>query len=805
MNDGQDQRRGFGNFVLSYRQPIGLLLIAITVFMAYWAAHVPIATRFEDLFPSKHPNTILYRELRRHYGGAQTLALLLRVKEGDIFNFKTLHAIQDVTDEVNALPGVNHNEVFSLSSYRVLYARALPGALVSTPYMYPKVPDTQAGVDELRMLVRTHRDQLAGYVTYDQKGALILASFNDEGLDYKALFDGIQTIIRKHQDANTQFYASGAVMFAGWGYHYLARIELIFMLAVALMLVILYVSLGRRTGWWAPIVTGISSSIWGLGFVSLMKFNFDPVMLVIPFILTARDLSHGIQWHGRYYDELDRTDDKILACVATADEMLMPGILAVLANVAGIIFIAASDIPVLQQIGFGGAAWLGASLAAVFVGQPILASYMPRPQVRNARAVRKPFYRPLVDWLVAIPTTPNFARGALVAVTGLLLVAGLASATRVRVGYQTAGTPIYRPDAKVNRDTAELGKFIPTNMGWVVVETPNYPSPESNIGIKTLRMIDDLSAYLVARGDAVAVIGFSAIASKPMNMLLHNGFPKYMAMPDNDKLSSTLWFFFFGASAPDEPQSFFAYSPSMVNACVRVLLADHTYARLTKLRADLDSFTRERLATDPDLKDVKLRYLGGEAGLYLATDDVVSRLNVVNISLTLLAIFLCCAAVFRSAVAGLLFVVAGAAANFVAFIYMNSHMIGLTADTIVLITLGIGLGISYGIYTVARIRDEVREGSSLTEAVTVSLRTTGAWVFATFAVMVGGILPWVFSPLLFQNEMSVLLIILMSVNVVMGLLVLPALIAWLRPHFITRYEQGEGAAQRAAQATRAIS
>src|SRR5437870_1659164 len=108
MNDGQVKPRGFGNFVLTYRQPIGLTLIAITLFMAYWAAHVPIATRFEDLFPSTHPNTLLYRGLRRHYGGAQTLALLLRVQEGDIFNFKTLHAIQDVTTEVNALPGVNH-------------------------------------------------------------------------------------------------------------------------------------------------------------------------------------------------------------------------------------------------------------------------------------------------------------------------------------------------------------------------------------------------------------------------------------------------------------------------------------------------------------------------------------------------------------------------------------------------------------------------------------------------------------------------------------------------------------------------
>ena len=42
--------RSFGNFVLSYRKPLAAILIAITVFMAYFALQVPIATRFEDLF-----------------------------------------------------------------------------------------------------------------------------------------------------------------------------------------------------------------------------------------------------------------------------------------------------------------------------------------------------------------------------------------------------------------------------------------------------------------------------------------------------------------------------------------------------------------------------------------------------------------------------------------------------------------------------------------------------------------------------------------------------------------------------------
>ena len=129
---------------------------------------------------------------------------------------------------------------------------------------------------------------------------------------------------------------------------------------------------------------------------------------------------------------------------------------------------------------------------------------------------------------------------------------------------------------------------------------------------------------------------------------------------------------------------------------------------------------------------------------------------------------------------------------------MNARDIGLTIDTIPVISLGIGLGVDYGIYTVARIRDEVRRGAVVEDAVTTALKTTGAAVFSTFAVMVGGILPWAFSPLLFHNEMSLLLIFLMGTNMIAGVLILPAYIAWRRPNFVTRYRTAAASEARMA-------
>ncbi|MBV8055371.1 MAG: MMPL family transporter, partial [Deltaproteobacteria bacterium] len=396
--------------------------------------------------------------------------------------------------------------------------------------------------------------------------------------------------------------------------------------------------------------------------------------------------------------------------------------------------------------------------------------------------------------------TPGGIRSGLVVAGIVLMIFGIAASRKVLIGYQTPGTPVYRQDAKINQDTAAIGRFVPTNMAWVVLEGPNFPKPQNPIAIETLRMIDDLAAYLFSRGDVLAVLGFPEIASKPMNMLLHNGDPKYMALPDTNALSGTLWFFFFSGSAPDEVYTFFGRYPSVTSMSIRLLLADHTYARLQRLYADLDTFVKDRVAGDPGLDQVTVRYVGGDAGLYLASDNVVGRLNSVNLALTLGVIFLASALIFASPMAGVLFVIAAVIANFGAFLYMNYQVIGLTIDTIPVISLGIGLGINYAIYTFGRIRDELAAGAPVDNAIVTALHTTGGWVLVTFAVMVGGILPWVFSPLLFHNEMSVLLILLMVANLVVGLMILPGYIAWRRPSFVTRYATAEEHAERGGPA-----
>jgi predicted RND superfamily exporter protein len=791
----KDQSVGpIGVFVLRWRAPIGILLLLISAFMGYECTRVKIATEFDEFFPRNHPNVQLYEKWKR-YGGAQTLAVMVQVRHGDIFNFDTLHRIQGIQRDVNKMPGVDHNQVLSLASYRVSYAEAAPGSLTIKPFMFPDVPTTQAGVEELKRHVFSNRARIGHLVSADDTSALVMASFNERGLDYRELFNEVQAIIRKYQNENNRIFVAGEPIVRGYGYYYEHLIDLLFVTAIGIMIVILYLTLGQRTRWWAPIVTGALSAVWGLGFVGLMGYNFDPVMLVIPFILTARDMSHGIQWQGRFHDELDRLGDKYAACEATTDFMLPPGLLSILADIAGIIFISFGGIPVLQHIALAGSVWLAGSLTMVFIFQPIFVSYLPVPKIKDKRrAGPDPGWlgaaKAITNWLVHIPVTPGPARTGLLVFAVCFLAAGITASVRQDIGYKTPGTPLYRPKANVNQDIVAIGKKFPLEEGWIILTTPpggmmaaTKGGSQSVLAPRVLRMVDDMRSFLLQDPRIAVVVSFSSTISYPLNQMFHYGHPKYLADPDSMQLSGNLWFLYLNGSAPGELERFIS-DRSNEDTCIRILLRDHTYSTLNNLRARISRFVNGRVKNDPELNDVHVWYLAGLAGLYQAANDVLYQLDFLNITFVLGVVFLFCVISFRSVVAGFLFLFSCVLANFGAFIYMGVRDIGLTIDTIPVISLGIGLGVDYGIYTVSRIRDEVMGGMAVEDAIVLALKTTGLAVFSTFMVMIGGIFPWIFSPLLFHNEMSTLLIFLMACNMVAGVLILPCYLQLARPRFM---------------------
>lgn len=780
-----------GEIVLRFRAFIGTLLIVATLFMAFAASKVDISTRFIDFFPADHHNVILSKQFHQ-YGGAQTLVLMLQVKHGDIFNLATLRKIQEISKEVDWLPGVNHQEVFSLSSYRVAYAQAVPGGLNVKPFMYPSIPEDQAEVETLKQRIFSHREQLRHLISDDNKSTLITASFNEDGLDYRQLFKRIRKIVKNNRDQEHDIYIAGEPVVRGYSYYYFPAILAIFFIACVAIVLVLYLNLGAYTSWWVPVLTGSCSALWGLGFVGLMHYDFDPLMLVVPFILTARDMSHAIAWQRRYYTVLNHLEDRHAACVNTTNLMLVPGIVAIAADIAGIIFISFSGIPVLDHIARAGTVWLGASLLMVFIFQPILMSYLPSPRHtwnfdRNQDLARR--IEPFIDRIVEVPVTPGWPRKLILSGAIGLLILGVVSALKIQVGYDHPGTPLYRPDAQVNIDADAIGRKFPVDEGWVILSTPPFPDMQSVLAPNVLRLADHLRAFLLNDPSVMQVISFASTVISPFNQMFHYGHPKYFGMPRNPQQAGNLWYLFLGGTAPGDMEHYISNTEAK-ETCMRVMLRNHTGETLTRIELEIGDFLRSYAGGNPNYAKVTVGYMAGLAGLYAAANDVLYRVEMVNIGLVLFCVFVFCAALFGSWLAGCLFVFSCVLANFSAFIYMYLFGIQLTIDTVPVISLAIGLGIDYSISTVSAIRAEVIAGHQLDDAVRLALKSAGESVLSTFCVMIGGILPWAFSPAQFHHHMGVLLTILLATNVLAGVWIIPAFISWSGPGFITRHEWG---------------
>ncbi|HLH78519.1 MAG TPA: MMPL family transporter [Candidatus Binataceae bacterium] len=783
-----------GAFILRWRVVLGALIVAGTVVMAAAGFKIRIGTQFIDLFARGHRNVEL-TEQYRGFGGHPTVVVMVTVKHGDIFNYATLDKLRVLTREIDWLPGVNHMEIFSLASFRLVHMQAVPGGLLLHPFMYPGVPHTPGQLLALKKSVLANRGTLLHLISADNRSAIVSAEINDENLDYGEFYRQLRGLVLRNQDANHTLYLSGEPVIRSYAYHYLWAIEAVFAAACLIVILIFYLILGAYSCWWVPLLTGLLSACWGLGFGGFMGYTFDPLMLVVPFILTARNLSHGIQWQRRYYSNLNRLEDRTDACVTTAEEMFIPGLVAITADVTGIVFMSFSGIPVLDELARTGTLWLASSLWTVFIFQPILMSYLVVSHERRGE-LAEGLRRRLEDFgerVLELPVTPGWGRRTLLGGSLMLLGVGAIAAMRVPVGYNMPGTPLYRADTRVNLDWAAIARKFPIDEGWVVVTTPAYPDPQSVLSPRVLRMIDRLQAYLLLDPQVRQVISFGGIV-KRLNQKFDYSYPKFVALPNSITLAGNFWAMFRGASAPGEMDDYFSNTMG-TDTCIRILLSDHSQQTLARLSRRLARFQRRYVRSDPALSHVRLNFLGGTAGLYAAANDVLYRTHLLNLAMVLACVLVFSSVLFRSLPAGAMFVFSCLLANFTAFIYMRLVGMALTIDTVPVISLAIGLGLDYSIATVSAIRAQVAYGYDLDNAIRVALRNAGESVFCTLLVMMGCLMPWLLSPALFHQHMAALLAVLIATNALAGIFILPSVISASRMRFITRCELSEESAK----------
>ena len=106
---------------------------------------------------------------------------------------------------------------------------------------------------------------------------------------------------------------------------------------------------------------------------------------------------------------------------------------------------------------------------------------------------------------------------------------------------------------------------------------------------------------------------------------------------------------------------------------------------------------------------------------------------------------------------------------------------------------GIGMGVDYGIYLLARCEEEKRKdpGISMETALMRTIMSYSKSIIYIAGTLVLGLLVWAMSPLKFQAQMGIMLAVVLFFNCLGAVFMIPVLILFFKPKFLTRTIKAE--------------
>ncbi|MBM4337475.1 MAG: hypothetical protein FJ108_16435 [Deltaproteobacteria bacterium] len=407
-------------------------------------------------------------------------------------------------------------------------------------------------------------------VSLDDQAALISAGFIEGRLDYSQIFREIYDLkLELESDGTVEVHLTGQPILTGWTFEFLPEIVLILMLSLAILLILLAIYFRRFYGIVMPFTGAVVSAIWGLGFTSLVGYQLEPLVLVIPMLITARAVSHSVQFVERFYEEYERLNgDKDEAVISSMAELLLPGSLAILTDAFGILVIYVSSIALMKKVALVGAFWAMSIAVTEMLLNRLMIAYFPAPK-DTKHYVPEPIVK-VLRVMSGWATGPRSAK-VILGVWLVIVVSSFAVAPYVKVGESRPGTPILWPEHEFNQSAAAISKrFYGADELTVVVET------EMEGGIHRPEVMAEIEAFQRYMEQEPGVGGTLSIVEylKAINRTYHNADPRWSIVPYTPQEIGGL-LYLYEAGSPD-PRILNPVRDQVArNAAIRVFYGDH--------------------------------------------------------------------------------------------------------------------------------------------------------------------------------------------------------------------------------------
>jgi predicted RND superfamily exporter protein len=318
-------------FLLRNLVAVSLVIGLLSVLLA-WSMfqYTRVFTNFFDLYPPDHPYIQLYQQYRSMFGTANTVLIVVETPNGTIFDDpETVQKVERITlDMLHEVDGVNGEQVLSITHPKVKTTLTAGSGIKVVPLMYPRVPETAEDLAFLRQKVYTTEGVHGLFVSEDDKATQIIAGFWEEYFDLPAMWTKLQEIRAREEDQNHRIYITGPPVLYAYFIEAVPKMIAALVASVLMIVLILWFEFRSWQGVVIPVFSGALSAIWGLGFAGLWGISLDPLVLVIPLLISARAHSHSVQSMERYHEEYEVLRDRDQAIVKSYIEIFPPAMVA---------------------------------------------------------------------------------------------------------------------------------------------------------------------------------------------------------------------------------------------------------------------------------------------------------------------------------------------------------------------------------------------------------------------------------------------------------------------------------------------
>ncbi|MDO6557725.1 efflux RND transporter permease subunit [Paraglaciecola chathamensis] len=753
------------SMIFKNRIAVLLVFFAATLFLGYQSSQLRLDAGFTKNIPLNHEYMQNYMKHVNDFGGANSILVSACDTDGDIFNQNFFDTLKDVHDQLFFINGVDRSLVKSLFSSSTRFTEIVEGGFAGGPVIPADFNSSeQRGLDKVSSNIEK-AGIVGSLVSDDYQCAMVNAKLLDldpdtgEKLDTLALAEELETQLRgKFETDDISIHIIGFAKMIGDVADGAKDVLVFFAIAIAITAILVYFFCKSLMLTVLPLVCSVIAVIWQMGLLTLLGFGLDPMSILVPFLVFAIGISHGVQMINSVGKEVTKGSTSFDAAKLAFTTLLIPGGVALLSDTIGFMTLLVIDIGIIRELAITASMGVAVIILTNLLLLPVLMSFVKFSDKYKQKFAGKENRADKFWDGIAACSSPKVAIVILVITAGLFGL-GWMQAQKMKIGDLHAGAPALHESSRYNQDTFLItDKYeISTDYMSILVEA----SKDACTSYEVMNAIDELQWRMSNVEGVQSAVSLASVA-KIINAGYNEGNAKWRVLPRNQQTLVQ------DIARVDTSSGLLNGDCSVMP--IILFMEDHKAETINRV---VDAVKEYR--GDFETPDLQFKLASGPIGVMAAQNEAVEAAQDPMMLYVFGAVILLCLLSFKSLRATLAVVIPLYVVSVLAQALMTYLQIGLTVSTLPVIALGVGIGVDYGIYILSTMNAKLKAGMAVRQAYFEALKERGSAVLFTGATLAVGVSTWVFSSLKFQMDMGILLTFMFVVNMMGAIIVLPAL------------------------------